>query len=450
MASEALNTEIIPEIKGLRRLGEPAEDADRIEIGPQAPYFAPITRLNMLTQVRKNIGEEDLDELTEALIVKPSSDDRPTIKLLQPITVGLFDKKKVKPYLNRLNEVWGSNHSIRDLVPVTDDDEYFLVVIAGHRRTLAVQLAAEETGVDKEKIDLEFHLQYGKDLTFRNAIQTQYRENFHKKPDTWEDAQAINSILEEGIKSGDYKTFVDCARDLGVNKERVSRAFRFQTLPESAKESVKDNILQFGRAIALSDLFSVLAYDRSHENMTDADKANIVEKINQNRLYLNDVITHVPTDEVASLEASFAHHVAKVSSLQSVPAVRSYITELIESIMTDSQLELVQVTQKEMNLEEQRKQRTSDRKIATDGLKAIVGMLGSEEVRLKSGLPPALANSKRARQLLSSFHAGLEKINHHELPDEDIVEVGNELIEVIEATGQDDQMDGFTQRTLEA
>ena len=47
MASEALNTEIIPEIKGLRRLGAPAEDADRIEMGPQTPYFPHITRLNL-------------------------------------------------------------------------------------------------------------------------------------------------------------------------------------------------------------------------------------------------------------------------------------------------------------------------------------------------------------------------------------------------------------------
>lgn len=50
----------VPNIPGLRRLGEGKKDKGRIEIGPDKPYFAPINSFNMLSQVRQSLDEEEL------------------------------------------------------------------------------------------------------------------------------------------------------------------------------------------------------------------------------------------------------------------------------------------------------------------------------------------------------------------------------------------------------
>ncbi len=439
----------VPKLPGLRRLGERKRGKGRIEVGPDKPYFAPVDRFNMLSQVRQGLDEEELRELTDALIITEDGDRR-SIKLLQPVTAGLFHRAELEPYLKRINSTWRSTHTIEEMTPLVEGEDYYLVVIAGHRRTVAVRRAAEKIGQDTDLVDMEFHLMLGSQLTFRNAIITQYRENFHKRPESWEDAQAISAILEEGTQAGDYKTFADCARDLGVTEERVSRAHRFQGLPDPVKELVEKDVLQFGRAISLNDLFSVLAYNASHEGLDDETKKDLLARIVANKLYLPDAMKHVDEESARLLQTSFMHHASKVAKLKNHYETQVYVKELIESILNNGQLGFMLETEEQIRKEEKRRERFSDRRVAIECIRAMTAVLQTERIRLVTGETPAFVGSSKIRALLAVYHEGMEAIRNNQDPGVDLIRVGHELVKEIEESGEGDRVDSFTQSMIDA
>ncbi|MBP9738810.1 hypothetical protein KBD20_03920, partial [Candidatus Saccharibacteria bacterium] len=186
--------EIAPEDWDCVRTPSDITPEGRIEVGPTEGLVAPLELINMVSQVRQNYNDHDLVELRDALIEEDDKGDK-KIGLIQPITVGYFHRNDLEGYLEKLNSTWGTDHEVSELTPVPGSHgRYYFLVIAGHRRTIAIKMAAEKIGQDPSSVDVIFHVKQGSEFTFREGIRTQYRENFHKRPESWEDAVAINAI----------------------------------------------------------------------------------------------------------------------------------------------------------------------------------------------------------------------------------------------------------------
>ena len=442
---EGLARTEIPDIPGLRRLEEPKESEEIIEVGPDEPRFASINIFNTLSQTRKKLDEDELEKLVNSMI-RVDEHGQKRVKLIHPVTAGVFPSaEEAQAYMRRINATWHANHTIDELKATVEGGDQYLILIAGHRRLMAAPMAARKIGLNPDLLEIEVHLMYGEELTFRNAITTQYQENFHKRPESWEDAQAISAILGEGLDSGDFKTFKDCADSLGVTEERVSRANRFQGLPTSVKDLVAKDVLQFSRAVTLHELFAVLAYQASHEELDKATKEDLLAKISANRLYLPVIMEHIDEESEQALQVSFMHHASRVARLKNQHEVQVYVKELIESILNNGQLGFMLETEEQIRAEEKRKERFSDRRIAIDCIRAMDMVLQTERVRLATGETPAFVGSSKIRALLAVYHEGMEAIRNNEDPGIDIIKAGHALLAEIEASGAGDQVDSFTQ-----
>lgn len=358
-----------------------AVGGERVLVGETQKARAPYINLNSLSQTRQEITPEDIDELTQKLI-KSDAEGRKHIKLIQPPTIGRFTKKQLRKYLKELNDTWGSNHKLSDLTPNSEDEDEYLIVIAGHRRIMAIERAAEELGISIDQVDMEFNVEEGDEITFHEAVMTQYRENFHKRPESWEDAHAVSAIYAHGLKVGRYSTFADCADDLAITPERVANAYRFETVPEQIRELVETKVLSYQKAISLTELFSLLAYKECSEGLTEQQKEEMLKKQKANKLYLPIVMEFIDDETHQVLLKSFMAHAVKATELTS-EKLRGYINSTVESVLSQDQLMLIAVSEAQLKAEQERQLRISNRDAAISSLRTIISVLAADRERLK-------------------------------------------------------------------
>lgn len=373
----------MPPILKKRAVEKPKVDTpERVLVGETQKARAPFSNLNSLSQTRQEITQEDIEELTQKLI-RTGKDGRKHINLIQPPTIGRFTRKQLRKYLKELNDTWNSNHKLSDLTPNSEGNDEYLIVIAGHRRILAVEQAAEELEIPIELVDLEFNVEEGSEVTFHEAVMTQYRENFHKRPESWEDAHAISSIYNHGVKVGRYKTYVDCANDLGITSDRVANAYRYETVPKNVRDLVENKILSYQKAIALTELFSLLAYKECADKVSEAEKDEMLKKQRANKLYLPVVMEFIDDKKKAFLDGSFMHHAVHATELTNIK-LKGYINSTIESILNQDQLMLIAVSEAQAEAEHERQQRIAARSTAIGGLRTLIAVLATDRERLKN------------------------------------------------------------------
>lgn len=377
----------------VRRLSDETPD-DRVEVGPKEDLLAPLDVINMVSQVRQEYDPHDLAELKRAMIVEDEKGEK-KIQLIQPITVGYFHRTDLGHYLEKLNSTWGTEHSVSELNPVPGSHgRYFFVVVAGHRRTIAIRQAAEELGIDPSRIDVVFHVNRGTDFTFREGIKTQYRENFHKRPESWEDAVAINAIFGEGLRSGEYSTYADCAKDLGVNPERVSRAYRFSELPEAIQNMVEKKVLSYGAAAAVHTLAVALAFRYGKHHYSAVELQQFVQQYESGKVLLRDLTDSLTDREKEKWERElfFTHVSSKEVRGKTVPELEKHVKKQAqELIYTDEiQLTLVPMTEAEINRNAEQKQAATARRVLQNSIKDIVAVLEAERSRLSNNRPPVM------------------------------------------------------------
>lgn len=377
--------EIAPEDWDCVRLLSDETPDGRVEVGPKEDLLAPIDVINMVSQVRQQYDPADLAELKQAMITEDDKGEK-RIQLIQPITVGYFHKNDLREYLTKLNNTWGTEHTISELTPVPGShSRYYFLVVAGHRRTLAIRQAADDLEIDASRIDVVFHVMQGTDFTFREGIKTQYKENFHKRPESWEDAIAIGSILREGLGSGEYNSFADCARDLGIPPERVSKAYRFNELPDLVKSAVEKGLFGYGAAVELHQIAVALAHNLARDRYSDEQMNQFLFLYDAGKAILSDVIPYLTEDELESWEASITTtHFEKLQKMR-MSDVLKYVRDECAALVKYEQLTLVHESEK-LNIKKSNRSAVSAAKTMLRGaLGEIVTHLDSEAGRLSRG-----------------------------------------------------------------
>lgn len=402
--------EIAPENwECVRRLSDDTPD-DRIEVGPKEDLLAPLDVINMVSQVRQEYDPHDLAELKSAMIVENEKGEK-KIQLIQPITVGYFHRNDLNRYLEKLNSTWGTDHTLDELTSLPGSSgRYFLVVVAGHRRTIAIRQAAEELEIDPSRIDVVFHVNHGTHFTFREGIKTQYRENFHKRPESWEDAVAVSAILSEGLRSGEYETFADCARDLGIPPERVSKAYRFEELPTVIQDRVQAGTLGYGAALEIHKIAVAKAFSLVKEQFTTEETEDFLFRFEKGFSLLSDVNTHLKPDQEQEWYDMVVDSANNVSLFKVMAQVRKYTKEQCAALVKYEQLTLASESETVTLVKARRRAVTTIKKILRKSLGDVVDQLDAEIDRLDQDRELLIDWTPDLIVHLDDLRAGLEVI----------------------------------------
>ena len=269
----------------------------------------PWAELNVLSQTRKHMQPEGMDELTRAI---ESLDDegRPRNELFHPPMVNRMDHAHAETYVADLNLCHGTSHTLDDLV--LGSDGQYKVVIAGHRRRFAAGRLIDKYGADPATSTLPCSVY--ENLSFREALRKQIDENTHQSLSVTEVARAIQATYRYGIATGSYVSIPDCVHDLPFGDEKVRNALKFCELPDTLQEWVENGHLPYGTAVALHPMMAGM----------------------RNRY------AHVPEDEREKimLEYLIATGLSIINHRWSASNVRSHVNEILESWRKESDLTL--------------------------------------------------------------------------------------------------------------
>lgn len=180
------------------------------------------TNLYVLRQVRAQISKTELEELTES--IKANGQDYPGI-------VACLAREQAIAYLSKMNRLWGTAYTIEEFEPTYVKEEagyFYLYVIAGHRRLMAVYAGEVSTYF------CDLHV----NISHPEAMSRQYRENNHKAVDPDDDARFIACFWQEQKEENKRLTLTKFAKKLGKTPEVVRRALRFTNLPMTVQRLV--------------------------------------------------------------------------------------------------------------------------------------------------------------------------------------------------------------------
>ncbi len=398
------------EVIGLE-LGAPS---DMEIVGPKNNIPVRFSHFNILTQVRQEYDPESLNRLAQSMV---DTDEAGTqfLNIIQAPTVIQLSHKQAVEYIAKINDIFGKEHSIEELMPMSTKPgkarRQYIIVVAGHRRSLAIPIAARMLGKDPAKLMVRSHILDG-DTSVRTAIKIQYRENFYQKPESWEDAYAIDAILKEGLESGTYRSFKDCAKDLSIDEDRVSRAYRFQTLPEPVREQVKEEVLHFGRALMLTKVFASIAFKDCQDTLSNEQKAQFAKRLQENKLYMNDILPFVASERRAILHADFMFYATKMTTFRSNKKAQTYADQIVNANISDVvDFKLFVDTQDRIDRENDQLQRAASRDLAVHSLRHLTSILYGDRARIEAGRKTVLGGSSRVDRLLSALVKGMEAVS---------------------------------------
>lgn len=186
---------------------------------------------NELTQVRKTYHIEH--DLVPSFLARGQ---------LSKGMVAVLDQEQAQVYVETVNQIFSSTHTLANLRPMYLDGELrYLVIFAGHRRHRTVlhlnRGIAEGIYEPSENFDGKYRADLHFDITAKDAIELQFHENRYSSPLPQEEADAAWRYFrylkaEEDLSPGQF------ARRIGRTPEWIRSAFRFCALPESVQSYV--------------------------------------------------------------------------------------------------------------------------------------------------------------------------------------------------------------------
>ena len=363
----------------------------------------PLAVINSVAQVRKEIHEDGIEELVHSIAVLDDDGCFLGTDMHQDPTVARFTEADVRAYLAEINDLWRTNHTVNELTPSTSKDgqEEYVVVVAGHRRFEALRRIE-----DKHDVDLDIHcVTYdGAKITFDRALKIQYNENFHKRPESYEDAAAINDIYAAGLRKNRYTSYADCARHLNIPADRVARAHRFSTLPQKVQEFARSGGISYGDALLFTHLCSAIAFNHLPDEFSSEIKDTYLKRLKENKVHLIDFKEHFLEDQYRLVEESIFYHLKNIGETKNR---KKYIKNQIQSLLGASEtISLFEELTSEESLMKEEQQRI-DREMAhaaADGLRYII--LALDYANSRRGAEP-LGENKQLRGLISLAINGL-------------------------------------------
>lgn len=204
------------------------------------PAAIPLSHqaLNVLTQVRQTMGEAELRELAESILVQGQH---------YPGIVVALTPSEAQQYVTEVNELWGSTHGLRWLSKThLDEEEYYLVVVAGHRRLRACETADQllKDGMyTSERFTGSYLCEIHFGLTVDQALAIQFHENRHQQVAIHEEVAAAWRTWRYVRKKTPNMNVASFAKIIARTPTWVRSMLRFCELPESVQRLIEPNAL---------------------------------------------------------------------------------------------------------------------------------------------------------------------------------------------------------------
>lgn len=189
--------------------------------------------------------------------------------LLHPITVAEFDHRGCQQYIETINTMWHTEHTIGEL-PTSVDNEgrpVWHVLLAGERRYRACQYLNEKGCVQHQEEAKGpvpcYELHFGSDtievrllrgISAIEALKIQAQENTHKAVPAHEEAHFYAIFFEMMRQQDPEYSLAQCGRDMGRSPSTIRTALRYSLLPESIQEYVQKGQISYGIAVEIARL----------------------------------------------------------------------------------------------------------------------------------------------------------------------------------------------------
>lgn len=215
----------------------------RIEFGPA--NIAPVPRqfINIVDQVRTEFDPTAIAELAESMVVY--GDDKSRVvgfDMHNPLIVAQLTLEQAQDYL--------SDHAAfykleRPAPVVASPDGFTYILIAGERRTMAIDKNIENLDIDPNRVDVMCSIQTG--IRFLPARHKQMTENIHQRTSPVEEARNIrltHDYLELRYPDRDI-TIREIADVSGRSESVVRQALAFSSLPPEIQAMAKKTELAY-------------------------------------------------------------------------------------------------------------------------------------------------------------------------------------------------------------
>ena len=215
----------------------------------------PFTSLNLLQQTRSIYNSDSMAELAGTLIERDEDGNAVGLRELeQSPRFAVFDSPEAAAvYLKDLNIYHGTDYGPNDLQWV---DGQARIAIFGHRRTMALGIAAQEVGIPESELTLKvFEV---RNISFDDALVSQLLENIHERPSLADEATAISKYYEyRRFKDDDNNppSIAEVSRKLGFGTGKVRSALRYCALPEEVRNLAVDDKITYSDAVNAWSLF---------------------------------------------------------------------------------------------------------------------------------------------------------------------------------------------------
>lgn len=195
----------------------------RVQIPPET--------LSVLTQVRRTL---EIGDLFSSVLEHGQQ---------TPGVAAVLGPREARRYVEELNQIYGTHHTMKDLTPVMlDGKKCYFILVAGHRRLetcmqINQQVAKGEipsTPAYEGKYRVE--LRFG--LTTKQAIALQFSENRHVQVPPHEEAQSAWGYWKWLSKQEPGLTIAQFGRMISRSSEWVRSALRFCELPTFVQDYV--------------------------------------------------------------------------------------------------------------------------------------------------------------------------------------------------------------------
>lgn len=237
-------------------------------------HFAPkypvdtfyLHQVNLLPQMRPSLIEGDQEDLKNSI--------RKEGVLNRPIYATL-DEQHAQEYLDVINKTWDKSIDLSELTPSQNGG--YIVVVAGHRRTAAMQSICKEDGLDTQKVTVEAQSLQNPDPY--TVLCLQLAENVFVPPSPERYAKIIYESFMLGLASGIYESKADFKRQMPMGETMVDNALRYMTLPISVQRQVEGGKLPYSHAYVIARII------KPYENFLQENPAFI-----RNGFLLNEAV----------------------------------------------------------------------------------------------------------------------------------------------------------------
>jgi hypothetical protein len=235
-----------------------AREIDRVSPIPapkEVPHYEgasiPLDNINVLNQPRQTF--ENIDYLAQDIAQK---------NILNPLTVAELGLKEAQEYIDTINEIWQTQHTIEELKTANGNGKFY-ILIAGERRLRACKKLDTDGCFDccdtygkgpcyeRHFGSRNVEVRLMRNFNALEAISTQASENTHMRVPPEEEAHFYDRFYKVRKMQDKSYTVTRFARSVGRSPDTIAGAIRYCKLPDEIQDHVCEGRLNYGMAVEL-------------------------------------------------------------------------------------------------------------------------------------------------------------------------------------------------------